>query len=145
VPEEGTAVGEGRTPIIIPGPDVVVDPATLSVASVSESTLSPIGLQTVELCLNADYPKAGMCDLVDGDPPFNVSIKPVELELTQLTVNEAPRKLNVVKCDEATGCLEVKYGGAYSGTYEWEIVSAAHGNIDTSAHPLKVVVEVIDI
>ena len=127
VPGEGeveiTNSGEGRAPIIIPGPiDIVVEDATITLSSVSETRLSPIGLQTVELCMDSDQatagiqPMAGMCD---NDPPFTVAINPIELELSQLNIAEGPRSLNVVSCDDATGCIEVKYGGAYSGTYEW--------------------------
>ena len=88
-----------------------------------------------------------MCNENNGNPPFNVSIEPVELEISQLRVTEAPRKLNVVNCDQSTGCIEVKFGGGYSGDYEWvvESTNTSVGNIDTSEHPLKILVEVTDV
>ena len=40
--------------------------------------------------------------------------------------------------------ITVKYGGAYSGTYDLLIKSTANGNLDTSAFQLKVVFELLD-
>ena len=41
--------------------------------------------------------------------------------------------MNVVAVDTTEKTLTVKYGGAYSGTYDMVIKSTINGNIDTSA------------
>ena len=101
-----------------------------------------MGLGTVELCIAPAW--TGMCD---NDPPFEVSLVPQELELTQLRQHNNPRPLNVVGCDESTGCILVKYGGAYSGTYTWDIESTdpAHGTIDTVGEEFRALVEVTEV
>jgi hypothetical protein len=61
-----------------------------------------------------------------------VTIVPESLELTYLDVNnEGIRKLNVVAVDTVAKTITVKYGGAYSGTYDLVIKSIKNGNIDT--------------
>jgi hypothetical protein len=53
----------------------------------------------------------------------------------------------VVGCDETTGCILVKYGGAYSGTYTWDIESTdpAHGTVDTTGEEFRALVEVTEV
>ena len=65
---------------------------------------------------------------------FTVTLVPEELELTYLFVNnDGVRELNVVAVDTVDKTITVKYGGAYSGTYDVVIKSTANGNIDTEA------------
>jgi hypothetical protein len=95
--------------------------------------------------MDPNYPKTGMCGF---DPPFNVTIRAIKLETTQLNINnEGDRNLNVIDCDDTNGCIVIKYGGGYSGKYEWEIKSMDPdvGNLDTSEHPLSILVEVTDV
>jgi hypothetical protein len=64
---------------------------------------------------------------------FTVMLVPEELELTYLTVNnEGKRELNVVAVDPVAKTVTVKYGGAYSGTYDIVIKSKLNGNVATS-------------
>jgi hypothetical protein len=102
--------------------------------------LAPIAFTTFTVQLNADYPVAGMTK-----DDFSVTLVPVELEITYLEVNnEGIRYLNVVAVDTSAKTITVKYGGAFSGTYDLVIKSTANGNIDTSAVQLKVVFELTD-
>lgn len=65
---------------------------------------------------------------------FTVTIVPESLELTYLFVNnEGVRELNVVAVDTDAKTITVKYGGAYSGTYDVVVKSIANGNLDTSS------------
>ena len=74
------------------------------------------------------YPSAGMT--VDD---LTVFLMPVELERTYLTVrDEGYRELNVVAVDPVAKTVTVKYGGAYSGTYDVVIKSKLNGNVETS-------------
>ena len=74
---------------------------------------------------------------------FTVMIIPVKLEKSKLTINNGGvRSLNVIAVDTSAKTITVKYGGAYSGTYDLLIKSKTNGNIDTSATPLKVVFEI---
>jgi hypothetical protein len=76
---------------------------------------------------------------------FTVTITPTELELSHLNINnQGIRELNVVAVDPTTKTITVKYGGAYSGTYDVIIKSLANGNLDTSDFQLKVVFELTD-
>ena len=76
---------------------------------------------------------------------FTVTLVPEELELTHLIINnEGKRELNVVAVDPVSKTITVKYGGAYSGTYNLLIKSKANGNLNTSALQLKVVFELLD-
>ena len=66
---------------------------------------------------------------------FSVTIIPAELELSHLSINnEGVRPLNVVAVDTTAKTITVKYGGAYSGTYDLLVKSELNGNIDTSGH-----------
>lgn len=74
---------------------------------------------------------------------LSVTIVPVSLELTHLTINnEGIRPLNVVAVDTTLKTITVKYGGTYSGTYDLVIKSTLNGNIDTTATQLKAVFEI---
>ena len=65
---------------------------------------------------------------------FTVIITPESLELSHLNRNnDGVRELNVVGVDPVAKTITVKYGGAYSGTYDVIIKSTANGNLDTSA------------
>ena len=76
---------------------------------------------------------------------FTVTMVPVELELTYLYVNnEGVRALKVVAVDTDAKTITIKYGGAYSGTYDLVIKSATEGNLDTTAAQLQVVFELLD-
>jgi hypothetical protein len=76
---------------------------------------------------------------------FTVTITPTELELSHLNINnQGIRELNVVAVDPTAKTITVKYGGAYSGTYDVIIKSLANGNLDTSDFQLKVVFELTD-
>ena len=75
-----------------------------------------------------------------------MTLIPVSLEITHLTINnEGVRPLNVIAVDDTAKTITVKYGGAYSGTYDLLIKSQTNGNIDTSATPLTVVFEITGI
>ena len=75
-----------------------------------------------------------------------VTIVPEELELTYLTINNAGvREFNVVAVDTEAKTLTIKYGGAYSGTYDFVITSIVNGNIDTWQIELTAVFEITDI
>jgi len=64
---------------------------------------------------------------------FSVELLPVTLEKTHLTINNGGRRpLNVIGVDTTLKTVTVKYGGAYSGTYDWLIKSVKNGNIDTT-------------
>lgn len=77
---------------------------------------------------------------------LTVTLVPAVLELTYLEVNnDGIRELNVVAVDTTAKTITVKYGGAYSGTYDLVIVSVANGNIDAQAIQLEVVFEITDI
>lgn len=102
------------------------DPITAT--SISPARISPIAFTTIEIKLSDSYPTTGMT--VDD---FTVTLVPESLELTYLFVNnEGVRELNVVAVDTATKTITVKYGGAYSGTYDIVVKSVANGNVDTS-------------
>lgn len=74
---------------------------------------------------------------------FIVILMPIKLEKSKLTINNGGvRPLNVVAVDTTEKTLTVKYGGAYSGTYDLLIKSKTNGNIETAATPLKVVFEI---
>lgn len=74
-----------------------------------------------------------------------MKIVPESLELTHLTINnEGIRQLNVVAVDTTAKTLTLKYGGAYSGTYDMVIKSELNGNLDTSGFKLHVVFEILD-
>jgi len=91
------------------------------------SRISPIALRTVEIQLIDDYPTTGMTK-----DDFTVTIVPTSLELSYLFVNnEGVREFNVVAVNTDTKTLTIKYGGAYSGTYDLVIKSTTNGNIDT--------------
>jgi riboflavin synthase alpha subunit len=63
---------------------------------------------------------------------FTVTLVPETLEKTYLTINnEGIRELNVVAVDPVDKTVTVKYGGAYSGTYDVIIKSKLNGNLDT--------------
>lgn len=47
--------------------------------------------------------------------------------------------------DTVAKTITLKYGGAYSGTYDMVIKSAKNGNVDTASFQLKVVFEILDI
>ena len=64
---------------------------------------------------------------------LKVTLVPESLELSHLNINnEGIRELNVVAVDTVAKTLTIKYGGAYSGTYDLVIKSTANGNVDTS-------------
>ena len=64
---------------------------------------------------------------------FTVKIVPESLELSHLFVNnDGIRELNVVAVDSAAKTITVKYGGAYSGTYDIIIKSEANGYLYTA-------------
>jgi hypothetical protein len=64
---------------------------------------------------------------------FSVTLVPESLELTYLFINnEGVRELNVVAVDPVAKTITVKYGGAYSGTYDIVVKSHANGNVDTT-------------
>jgi hypothetical protein len=132
-------------PVVIPsgGGETTIDPVSYTLTTVTEDIQSPMGLLTIELCMDPVW--TGMCD---GDTPFEVSLVPTALELSQLTQDYDPRPLNVVACDDTTGCIDVKYGGAYSGNYTWDIEStgdAAVGKIDTTGIEFRALVEVTEV
>ena len=55
---------------------------------------------------------------------FTVTLVPDELEITHLIVNNDGKKLlNVVAVDPVAKTITVKYGGAFSGTYNLLIKS----------------------
>ena len=103
------------------------DPITATM--ITPSTISPIALRTVVIQLNDGYPTT---DMTKED--FSVTIIPEELELSHLEINnDGVREFNVVAVDTDLKTVTIKYGGAYSGTYDVLIKSAVNGNIDSSA------------
>ena len=65
---------------------------------------------------------------------FTVWLVPDELEITHLIVNnDGKKQLNVVAVDATDKTITVKYGGAFSGTYNLLIKSEANGNLNTAA------------
>ena len=114
------------------------DPITAT--GITPANISPIALRTIVVQLYADYPVSGMTK-----DDFTVTIVPESLELTYLTINnEGVRQLNVVAVDTTAKTITLKYGGAYSGTYDFVIKSATNGNVDTASFQLKVVFEITD-
>ena len=135
----------GSETIVLPagsGGESTLDPVSHTLSTISDEVLAPLGLQTIDLCIAPAW--AGMCD---NDPPFEVSLVPTSLEITQLRQHNNPRPLRVVDCDETSGCIKVKYGGAYSGNYTWDITSTdpAKGKIVTDGKEFRAVVEVTDV
>ena len=81
--------------------------------------------------------------MTTGD--FKVRLVPETLELSYLIVNNGgERELNVVAVDSVAKTITVKYGGAYSGTYDVYIKSLTNGAVDTRAIQLKAVFELKD-
>jgi hypothetical protein len=108
--------------------------------SMTPPLVSPIHFKALEIQLNADYPTFGMTA-----DDFEVTIVPDALEITHLTINnDGIRKLNVIAVDTINKTLTVKYGGAYSGTYDVLIKSTSNGNVDTAAIQLEVLFEILD-
>jgi hypothetical protein len=102
--------------------------APLTASAITPAIVSPIALRTIVIQLSATYPATGMTK-----DDFTVMLVPEELELTYLTVNnEGKRELNVVAVDPVAKTVTVKYGGAYSGTYDVVIKSKLNGNVETS-------------
>ena len=134
----------GEEIVMIPGGggETRVDPVSYTLDSVSDETLSSRALTTLELCIAPAW--TGMCD---DDPAFEVSLVPTSLEISQMNQDYDPRPLRVVGCDASTGCIEVKYGGAYSGNYTWDIASTdpAIGKIDTAGKEFRALVEVTEV
>ena len=117
---------EGDAEVVESGFELNTNPITAT--SVTPESVSPIALRTIEIQLYADYPTT---DMTKDD--FTVTLVPESLELTYLFVNNAGvRELNVVAVDTAAKTITVKYGGAYSGTYDLVVKSVANGNVDTS-------------
>ena len=113
----------------------------LKTVSLDPAKVSPITLRKIVIQLDDAYPEAGMTK-----EDFSVEIVPVSLEKTKLEVNnEGRRAFNVIAVDTVAKTITIKYGGAYSGTYDLLIKSKTNGNIDTSATPLKVVFEITGI
>jgi hypothetical protein len=102
--------------------------APLTASAITPAIVSPIALRTIVIQLSLTYPATGMTK-----DDFTVMLVPEELELTYLTVNnEGKRELNVVAVDPVDKTVTVKYGGAYSGTYDVVIKSKLNGNVETS-------------
>ena len=113
----------------------------IKAVTVNPAKISPIALRTIVINLDPSYPASGMTK-----DDFSVTLIPVKLEITHLTVNnEGRRPLNVIGVDTTAKTVTVKYGGAYSGTYDLLVKSKTNGNIDTSGTPLKVVFEITKI
>ena len=108
----------------------------ITATSISPERISPISLETVVIQLYADYPTALMTK-----EDLKVTLVPESLELSHLNINnEGIRELNVVAVDTVAKTLTVKYGGAYSGTYDLVIKSTANGNIDTATSNVQLLV-----
>lgn len=91
-----------------------LDQNPLQTVSLTPSIISPIALKTIEIELDPSYPTAGMTK-----EDFSVTLYPILLEFTYLTINnEGVRPLNVIAVDTDARTITVKYGGAYSGTYD---------------------------
>ena len=100
----------------------------IAATGITPSSVSPIALRTLVIQLYADYPVAGMTK-----DDFTVTIVPESLELTYLTINNGGvRQFNVVAVDDVAKTITIKYGGAYSGTYDLVIKSKINGNVDTA-------------
>lgn len=133
-----TKTDDGPLEKTITGFEFLAEP--LTAMSITPSEISPISFETIVFELSPTYPTTGMTK-----DDFTVTIVPVELELSWLNVNnEGIRELNVVAVDTSAMTITVKYGGAYSGTYDIVIKSVLNGNIDTENIQLKAVFETLD-
>jgi len=111
----------------------------LSVTAITPVRVSPIVVQTLEIQLSADYPELEMTT-----DTFSVKLVQRELgNVSNLLVIKDERPLRVVSRDAINKTLTVKYGGAYSGTYDL-VVSNSAGNIYCDL-TLTVILEVTDI
>ena len=114
--------------------------APLSASAITPAIVSPIALRTIVIQLSMTYPSTGMTK-----DDLTVILMPESLERTYLTIrDQGVRELNVVAVDPVAKTVTVKYGGAYSGTYDIVIKSKLNGNVDTDDVQLKVVFEVTD-
>ena len=104
-----------------------LDPTVYSVTTVTPAVASPILTTTITLMLNPTYPAETM-----ATDTFSVALVPRDPDLTRPN-GEAARPLNVVAYDDTNGApsITVKYGGAYSGVYDWTVSSAANGDLVT--------------
>ena len=104
-----------------------LNPTVNSVTTVTPAIASPILMNTIRLMLNPTYP----ADTMAGDT-FTVSLVPRDPDLTRPN-GEAERPLNVIAFDDTNGApsITVKYGGAYSGVYDWKVRSEINGNLET--------------
>ena len=84
-------------------------------------------MTTIRLMLNPTYPADTM-----ADDTFTVALVPRDPDLTRPN-GDAERPLNVVAFDDTNGApsITVKYGGAYSGVYDWKVSSATNGDLVT--------------
>ena len=99
----------------------------ITATSTNPSFVSPIAFRTIDIQLTDTYPVETM-----SKDDFYVMIVPYELEKTQLIINnEGRRELNVVAVDQTAKTITVKYGGAYSGTYDVIIKSEINGYLYT--------------
>ena len=101
----------------------------IAATGISPPEVSPIAFRTIEIQLASSYPALTMTK-----EDFTVWIVPDELEITHLIVNnDGKKQLNVVAIDATAKTITVKYGGAFSGTYNLLIKSEANGNLNTAA------------
>ena len=68
-----------------------------------------------------------------ADDKFTVSLVPRDPDMERPN-GDTERPLNVVAIDDTSGApsITVKYGGAYSGVYDWKVSSEVNGDIYTT-------------
>ena len=81
--------------------------------------------------LGAGYDSSGM-----DDDTFTVKLVPQD--------GGKPRALNVIGIDSTFMRLTVKYGGAYGGVYDLEVVSQARGALTTDGVTFEAKIQVAD-
>jgi hypothetical protein len=116
--------------------------ATPTIDSIDHPTLSPIVHGTIKLHIGSGMTTGEVAASTNAD--FKVFLVPVALDDPDMSTN--PRPLNVVGIDSGNMEIEVKYGGAYSGTYDLEVIyeTSTTGPItfDTSAVEFKAIIEI---
>jgi len=98
---------------------VVVSSNSAQIDSVTPSTYSPVLKTDLEIVISSGFSGSFTKD------DFTVMLVPQDSSMSS-------RELNVYKADSGTNTLTVRYGGAYSGTYDVVVHSASFGSIDSN-------------
>ena len=98
-------------------PDTLVGAPSISLLRTEPTSASPILPQLIKLFLSDGYDATSM----ESDV-WTVQLKPTDGSLTRPNGSLA-RSLNVVAFNQTERSITVKYGGAYSGFYDWTVSS----------------------